>query len=88
MNVKEVYRSMVKNQFVSHIDYANCMLCFQTVFYRCPYSYCCCSCGFELEYFDYISETGEINEEMYEKIVTSIINGKCPHTDNISEQNI
>ena len=86
MNVKEVFRSMVKNQFVPHIDYANCMFSFQTVFYRCPYSYCCCSCGFELEYFDYISETGEINEEMYEKIVTSIINGKCTHADNISEK--
>ena len=86
MNIKEEFRSLVKNEFVPHIDYTNRFFSFRTVFYRCPYSYRCCSCGFEHEYFDYISETGEINEEMYEKIVTSIINGKCPHADNISEK--
>ena len=88
MDVKQMFRCMVSNQFLPDINYSNCSFSFQTVFHRTAYSYCCCSCGFEHEYFDYISESGDINEDIYEKIVTSIIDGKCPHVDGVPEKYI
>ena len=59
---------------------------FLTIFYRSAHSYCCCGCGFENEYFDYISKTGEINERMYNKIVNSILKGACPHVGTVDDK--
>lgn len=57
---------------------------FQTVFYKTAYTYCCCSCGFQHEFMLYIDDSGAVNEEIFEKIVQNIIDGKCPHvTDKI-----
>ena len=42
-------------------------------------------CGFENEYFDYISKTGEINERMYNKIVNNILKGACPHVGMVDD---
>ena len=55
---------------------------FQTVFNVSSNSYCCCSCAFVHEYFDYISETGDIHEEMLGITVQNIKNGHCPHTSS------
>ena len=35
-----------------------------------------------------ISESGEINEVLYEKIVQSIIDGKCPHVEQVPKEYI
>ena len=61
---------------------------FQTVFYHTPYSYCCCSCAFDHEYLTYISDSGKINDEIYERIIYSIENGKCPHAEQVPEENL
>ena len=67
-------------------DYMNHEFSFQTVFYNSAYSYCLCMCGFEHEYLEYILPSGEINETIYEKIVQCILDGECPHVQNVSPE--
>lgn len=60
---------------------------FKTVFHTSNYfTYCCCTCAFEHEYFDYIDDSGEINQEMLDTIVENIRNGVCPHVSKVSEE--
>ena len=84
MNVKTAFRRLVTGQSVPHFDYETTKFGFQTVFYKTPYSYCICICGFEHKYFDYIKESGEINEQMYSKVVQNIVNDHCPHVKHVS----
>ena len=83
IDIKE-FRNLVTNRFMPDFDYVQTKVSFQTVFYISDFSYCCCTCGYEHEYLDYISDSGEINEEMYLKIVKCITEGKCPHVDEAS----
>ena len=82
----EEFQNLVNNQFMPSFDYAGTDISFKTVFFISDYSYCCCMCGYEHEYLDYISESGKINEEMYEKIVKCLSEGKCPHVDEMSPE--
>ena len=91
MNRTETFRRLVTNQYMPYYDYddyAENKFSFQTVFYVTPCSYCCCECAFEHEYLEYISSNGEIDEQMYNKIVQSIISGKCPHVDKVCDKYI
>ena len=38
-----------------------------------------CQCGFENEFIGYIADDGSINEDVFEKTVKSMTDGKCPH---------
>ena len=82
MEPNQEFRNLVTNEYMRDFDYGK-GFSFQTVFYQTAYSYCCCPCGYEHEYMDYISDTGEINEETYDKIVKSISDGRCPHADDV-----
>ena len=82
MEPNEEFRNLVTNQYMRDFNYGKAFS-FKTVFYQTAYSYCCCPCGYEHEYMDYISESGEINEETYDKIVKSITYGRCPHADKV-----
>ena len=82
MDIKTVFRKLLSDQFIPDFDYVNYKFSFQTVFYRTYYSYSCCGCGFEHEYLDYLTESGEINEILFDKIVECVIRGKCPHVNN------
>lgn len=87
MDIKTVFRNLVTNRYMTDFDYAGTEFSFQTVFYvESRFSYCICSCGFEHEYLDYISESGDIDEEVYQKVVQSIIDGKCPHVDQVPKE--
>ena len=60
---------------------------FQTVFHRSSYlTYRCCTCAFEHEYFDYIDESGNINQDMLDRIVECLRNGECPHVNMVPEE--
>ena len=67
---------------------------FETVFYRTPYSYCCCPCAYQHEYFDYISDKDEtepqverkIDETVFEQIVQNIADGRCPHVKTVEQK--
>ena len=76
---------MIQNldQYIPDLNYASTRFTFQTVFHQSTYSYCICKCSFELEYLEFISTGGKINKEMYERMMECIINGKCPHVDQV-----
>lgn len=87
MDRKTVLRNLVTNRYMSDFDYTGTEFSFQTVFYvESRFSYCICACGFEHEYLDYISESGDIDEEVYKKVEHSILNGKCPHVDQVPKE--
>ena len=90
MDVKTIFRNLVTNQYMENYDYSDHLsrFSFQTVFYRTAHTYCCCSCAFEFEFLEFISDTGEVDEELYEKIVKSIIDGKCPHADKVGKEQL
>lgn len=83
MDRAAIFRQLVENQLYFPDEWS-----FQTVFYRTPYSYCCCPCAFEHEFIDYITDSGEINHEIFERILQNIIDGKCPHVNNASAEHI
>ena len=86
MDIKTVFRNLVKNQYMDDFDYDGTEFSFQTVFHMdTVFSYCLCTCAFEHEFVDYITEKGTIDEEKYEKIVKCIIDGKCPHVSLVPE---
>ena len=49
------------------------------------YSYRCCSCSYEFEYLDFLSDTGEIKETMFENVLQSVTDGVCPHVDGTTK---
>lgn len=67
-------------------DYVNEVFSFQTVFYKTPYSYCCCSCAFDHEFLEYLTDSGEINEALYDKVIQSIVDGACTHVEKVSDK--
>ena len=79
------FRNLVTNQFMENIDYSREKYSFLTVFYTSSTTYCCCSCAHNHEYLEYISDAGEVDENVYENIVKSLANGKCPHADMVPE---
>ena len=79
------FRNLVKNQFMENVDYAQEVYSFLTVFYGTSSTYCCCSCAHYHEYLEYISDTGKVDENMYENIVKSLANGRCPHAETVPE---
>ena len=85
MDTTRVFQQLVTDQSLGS-DNLFKLFSFQTVFYHTPHSYRCCSCAFDHEYLTYISDSGKINDEIYERIVYSIENGKCPHAEQVTEE--
>ena len=79
MDIKKVFRNLVTNKYMSDFDYIDTELSFKTVFHITAYSYRCCACAFEHEYMEYVTESGDIDEEIYNRIETCLVEGKCPH---------
>ena len=79
------FRNLVTNQFMENIDYSREKYSFLTVFYTSSSTYCCCSCAHNHEYLEYISDTGEVDENVYETIVKSLANGRCPHAVKVPD---
>lgn len=75
INMEKVFWNLVSNRFMPDFDYMR-HFSFKTVFHYSLQSYCLCECDFEHEYLDYISVNGEIDKELYEKILKNITNGK------------
>ena len=75
------FRNLVINVYMEHWDYYRRRFAFNTVFYCGPFSYRCCICSYEFEYLEFISDNGEIHEDIYEKILKCILDGQCPHVE-------
>lgn len=85
MEVRVAFRRLVTNKYIPRFDYTNTFFSFITVCKVPEVTYCCCTCGFEHEYLDYIQDDGKINEEIYERVLQSIISGKCPHVKDATQ---
>ena len=79
LDTRETSRRLVNNTPICGFDYSSKEFEFQTLFHQSSYSYCCCPCAYEHEYVTYIYDGGQINEEIFEKIVDCILKGYCPH---------
>ena len=88
MELEKQFRKLVTTRFNPFVDYSSHTFAFKTLFYQSPHSYCCCICSFEHEYLAYVSDTGVINEQVYEKVIQNIKTGACPHTENVSRKYI
>ena len=88
MEIRKQLKNIVSKTFMPDFEYTNTRFSFQTVFRKTPYSYCCCSCAFEHEFLEYITESGNVYENMYNKLVQSIMNGQCPHVTTAAEDNV
>ena len=80
---KEILRHLATNRSIHGFNYATKQFRFRTVFYQSSYSYRCCPCAYEHEFVTYISNGGEINEEVYDRILECILNGSCPHVAEV-----
>lgn len=83
-DIRNVFKNLVTNIFMPEFMYVDMKFSFQTVYHKTPYSYCCCVCAYDHEFMGYLSETGEVNDAIYDKIVQNISDGKCPHVDKVS----
>ena len=83
MDVRDIFRKLTTNKNIPDFDYKNYKLSFQTVFYTCNYKYCCCPCAFDHEWLAYISDEGQIDEELYKKVEANLLAGKCSHVDDV-----
>ena len=79
MDAAEVLQNMITNKYMSQFDYVGTEFVFKTICHRGSFSYCICECGIQHEYLDYITEFGDIDENVFQKVVTCIANGKCEH---------
>ena len=86
MDIRSELRELVSGRYMPNFDYIRRHYAFDTVFERTMYSYCCCECGFQHECLDYISENGEVDEEVFSKIVQCVEDGKCPHVNESAEE--
>ena len=87
-------RNMVTNQFMENVEYMREKYSFLTVFSKYASTlalgstYRCCSCAHDHEYLEYILDTGEVNEKLYDKVVKSLAIGKCHHADAVSKDQL
>ena len=86
INLKETFRNLVTNKYMPAVDYSKLKFSFRT---SCKISpgvshnlFKGCSCSVEHEYLLYYGDDGQINEEMYNRVLQNITNGKCPHVDD------
>lgn len=85
MDVERLFRSLVTNQRNPYFD-PDIRFSFKTIYNLSVYSYCCCECPFQNEFLTYISKDGVVNEEVYNKMIQSIKEGKCPHVDDVDKK--
>ena len=86
MDDSSLFRGLVATRANFDVHYIRHQFSFSTVCYKSAHLYCCCSCGFEHEYFDYLLEDGSINEEMLDKVVENIFKDRCPHVDTVPDE--
>ena len=91
---EQKFRRMVTNQFMENVEYMREKYSFLTVFSKSDSTlalgstYRCCSCAHDHEYLEYILDTGEVNEKLFDKIVKSLAIGKCHHADAVSKDQL
>ena len=85
---RQRFRNLVNDVFMNDFSYTGVPFSFKSVFHMTPYSYRCCSCSYEFEYLDFLSDTGEINETMLQNLLQSLTDKQCPHVDSAAEDHV
>ena len=85
---RQRFQDLVTGVFMDDFNYSDVPLSFKTVFHLTQYSYRCCPCSYEYEYLDFLSDTGEINETMFDNLLQSVTDGVCPHVDDTSKDHV
>ena len=83
MEVQKVFRNLDTNQFMPEFNYVETRFKFRTVFHQSNHACCVCMYSYEHEYLDNISSQGEIDEEMYNRVLQCIVDDKCPHVNQV-----
>ena len=85
MEQAEVFRYLVSKKEIPEQVMLGHDFDFKTVFHKSGYSYRFCMCAFEHEFFSYISDTGDVDMEVFDKLTNAIKTGHCPHTVNVTD---
>ena len=84
---RQTFRKLCEGRSVTTFpDIVDSFFGFETLFYKNRFSYCCCTCGFDLEYLNFISESRQIHEDVYDKIVRCLEEGKCQHVQGMPDK--
>ena len=84
-NAKQ-FRCLVTETLIPDRAICDQYFTFQTVFYTRGSSYCCCRCAYDHEYFTYISDTGEINTEKFDRLAKAVESGYCEHAIKVENR--
>ena len=85
---RQRFQNLVTGVFMDDFNYSDVPLSFKTVFHLTQYSYRCCPCSYEYEYLDFLSDTGEIKETMFENVLQSVTNGVCLHVHGTTKDHV
>ena len=87
-DVRRVLENLIRNDFMSDFDYNTHRFSFRTLFYSTLLDYRFCPCGYNNEYINYVSPKGDVDREMFEKILDCIMNEQCPHVAGVAEDQV
>ena len=82
----EVFRYLLTSKTISDKVMSEYEFVFKTVFYTCGPSYCYCRCAYDHEYFSYISDTGDVDMGILDRLATVVKDGYCQHTIGLTEK--
>ena len=88
MDQERIFRAIVAGDYIPELDYNIHCFRFKTIFVLTPNSYLCCMCAYEHEYLEYITHTGKLDNDLFEKILKCIETGQCPHVAGAPERAI
>ena len=85
MDAAETFRYLLANKAIPNKGVSVNNFVFKTVFYKCGPSYCICRCAYDHEFLSYVSENGDVNEEMLDTLTTAIKDGCCQHASKFTK---
>ena len=87
-DVRAVLINLITKQSMPGFDYNRTTFTFNTVFHQSPFSCCACNCGIALERMEFIDDSGNIIDDVFERMVDCIANGECPHVKGMPKKYI
>ena len=87
-DVRRVLENLTSGNFMPYFDYRNTSFSFRTLFHSTLIEYSFCPCSYNHEYLNYISPKGDIDKEMFDKIVNCVADGNCPHVAGVPADHI
>ena len=86
MDSADLFRHLLTTKTLPEKTRSDYEFGFRTVFYIQGSSYCCCRCAYDHEYFTYISNTGEIDMDNFDKLAKAVECGYCEHAIRVKNK--